>query len=177
MALFVLLIGAISIGGILAPGASAAPGDLSVQIVNQPTDSAADELITASTFDPTGGDEGFVQVLVTEEQFEGPPLAVQGAEVSFDLAVGTGLATGALNVETRFTNADGIATFEPEEGSENPLSIEDENQPFTTDYKLVPVAVAPSDELSISSLEGGTAGNPSDPFDIWGDGCRGPAVA
>ena len=173
VSVFVLLVGTLTFSGLIAPGAFAVPGDLIVEIVNQPTDAAVDELITASTFDPTGGDAGFVQVRVTEEQFEGPPLAVQGAEVSFELAVGDGLAIGTLNVEPRFTNADGFATFAPEEGSANPLSIGDENQPFTTDYRLVPVAVAPVVDFSITSLEGGTAGDPSDPFDIWGDGCKG----
>ena len=76
-----------------------------------------------------------------------------GAEVTFELADGTGLATtDELVVESRFTNADGIATFGPEEGSDNPLSIGDANQPFTTDYKLIPVATPPGEEAP--SVEG-----------------------
>ena len=169
-----LLAGVLAIGGLFAPGASAQPGTLIVEIVTQPSDAAVDALITNAPFEPDGGDgESFVQVRVREEQFEGPPVAVEGAEVSFVLATGDGLADGTLNVASRFTNADGIATFAPEEGSQNPLSIEDENQPFTTDYKLIPEAVAPPSELSISSLEGATQGAASNPFDIWGDGCKG----
>lgn len=172
--LFVVLAGTLAFSGLFAPGASAEPGDLLVEIVSQPTDTAVDALITNAPFEPDGGaGESFVQVMVREEQLEGDPMAVQGAEVSFVLATGTGLATGTLNVVSRFTNADGIATFAPDETSENPLSIEDENQPFTTDYKLIPEAVAPPSDVSISSLEGGTQGAPSDPFDIWGDGCKG----
>ena len=99
---------------------------------------------------------------------------LQFAEVTFVLAEGAGLATSDdLAVETRLTNADGIATFAPEEGSDNPLSIGDANQPFTTAYKLIPVASPPESEIEFSSLETGTPGAPSNGFDIWGDGCKG----
>ena len=94
--------------------------------------------------------------------------SVVGAEVTFELAVGTGLATtDELNVESRFTNSDGIATFGPEEGSDNPLSIGDANQPFTTDYKLIPVATPPGEEAP------SVQGDASDGFDIWEAGCHG----
>src|SRR5688572_823181 len=106
----------ISLLGLLA-GASA-QGPITVSIINQPADAKVGELITAATFDPTGGGidgPGFVQVLVTEtitpeegEPFEAP---VENAEVSFDLASGTGLASGTLHAESRFTGQDGIATF------------------------------------------------------------------
>ena len=59
--LFVVLVGTLVMNGLLAPGASAEVGDLQVAIVNQPTDAAAGELITAEPFDPTGGDNGFVR--------------------------------------------------------------------------------------------------------------------
>jgi hypothetical protein len=118
-------------------------------------------------------------VLVTETvtPFEGAPYEapVAGAEVSFDLATdesGT-LATGELNVESRFTGEDGKATFAPLEGSDNPLSIADPNQPFTTAYELIPVAVPPPPTSSSALALEGVTGEPSGPFDIWEDGCKG----
>jgi hypothetical protein len=173
--------------GLMGPGASA-QGPITVSIVNQPTDAKVGELITAATFDPTGGGidgPGYVEVLVTEtvtpiegEPYEAP---VEGAEVSFDLAAdesGT-LATGDLNVDSRFTDEFGIARFEPLEGSENPLHIDDLNQPFTTDYELVPVAVPPTATTTAPPFIGaafaleGINGDPSTPFDVWEDGCKG----
>jgi hypothetical protein len=168
--LFVVPAAVVAIMGFVAPGASAAPGDIHVDIVQQPTDTSVSALITGDPFDPTGaGDNGFVQVKVTEETLEGPPIAVADTPVTFELAVGSGLATSdSFNVQTRYTNVDGIATFEPFcEGSEcdDPLSIGDANQPFTTAYKLIPVATIDS-ETTVS-------GDPSAGFDIWGDGCQG----
>lgn len=168
--------------GLMGPGASA-QGPISVSIVKQPADAKVGELITAATFDPTGGTAGYVEVLVTETitPIEGAPYEapVEGAEVSFDLASGTGLASGTLNVDSRFTGENGIATFEPQVESENPLSIEDPNQPFTTDYKLIPVAVPPpaptttAPPIDLAFALEGTNGDPSTPFDIWEDGCKG----
>jgi hypothetical protein len=175
--------------GLLAPGASAL-GPITVSIINQPADAKIGELITAATFDPTGGGidgPGYVQVLVTEtvtpdvgDPYEAP---VANAEVSFDLATDESgeLATGTLTVDSRLTGEDGIATFEPLEGSENPLSIADPNQPFTTAYELIPVAVPPPSSTSSAPPIGAVAafalegfnGDPSTPFDIWEDGCRG----
>lgn len=173
--------------GLMGSGASA-QGPITVSIVNEPTDAKVGELITAATFDPTGGGidgPGYVQVLVTEtitpiegEPYEAP---VQDAEVSFVLAEdesGT-LATGDLNVDSRFTGEDGIATFAPEVESENPLSIADPNQPFTTDYELVPVAIPPAATTTTPPFIGaafaldGITGDPSAPFDVWEDGCKG----
>ena len=171
---FVLLVGTLSIGGLFAPGASAGDaGDLIVEIVNQPADAAANELITAAAYDPTGGDAGFVQVSVRREGYEGSE-AVPNAEVTFELATGEGLATGTLNVVSRSTNSDGIATFGPGDDTDNPLSIADANPPSTTDYKLIPVATIDGDYDG----DGGdgtesVAGAPSDPFDIWEEGCLG----
>jgi hypothetical protein len=168
--LFVVPAAVVAFIGFVVPGASAAPGDIHVDIVQQPTDTSVSALITGDPFDPTGaGDNGFVQVKVTEEAFEGPPIAVADTPVTFELAVGSGLATSdSFNVQTRYTNVDGIATFEPFcEGSEcdDPLSIGDANQPFTTAYKLIPVATLDS-ETTVS-------GDPSAGFDIWGAGCKG----
>ncbi len=172
---FVLLVGTLSIGGLLAPGASAGDaGDLIVEIVNQPADANANELITAAAHDPTGGDAGFVQVSVRREVYEGSE-AVPNAEVTFELATGEGLATGTLNVVSRSTNSDGIATFGPGDDTDNPLSIADANQPFTTDYELIPVATIDGDYEHSDGGDGteSVEGAPSDPFDIWEAGCLG----
>ena len=78
--------------GLGAPGAWAEVG-VHVAIVNQPTPAGVDELITASGYDPTGGDAGFVQVQVTEtvlvpdlegEGFHEETGPVVGAEVTFE---------------------------------------------------------------------------------------------
>jgi hypothetical protein len=179
---FVVLATALALMGLTAPGAQAEVGDLQVSIVNQPADAGVGDLITAEAFDPTGGENGFVQVHVTQtvwvcdyetETCYEEDQDLQFAEVTFELATGTGLATtDELVVETRLTNADGIATFAPEEGSDNPLSIGDANQPFTTAYKLIPVATPPPSEIELSSLTS-TEGAESAPFDIWEDGCHG----
>ena len=173
----IVLVTAVALMGLIAPGAQAAVGDLQIEIVNQPADAGVDDLITADGFDPTGGGIGFVQVHVTQTVLVCDPETevcheedqeLQFAEVTFELAVGAGLATtDELVVETRLTNADGNATFGPEEGSANPLSIGDANVPFTTDYKLIPVVTPPG--------EGATpvAGDPTAGFDIWEDGCHG----
>jgi hypothetical protein len=172
-----LVVGTLVLNGLLAPGAVADEGSddlFIVEIVNQPTDAAANELITAAPHDPTGGDAGFVQVSVRREGYEGTE-AVQYAEVNFELATGEGSATGMLNVVSRTTNADGIATFGPDEDTDNPLSISDENQPLTTDYRLIPVATVDDDDYyehdddETESVDGA----PSAPFDIWGEGCHG----
>ena len=68
---------------------------------------------------------------------------LQYAEVTFVLPEGS--PSNDLSVDPRFTNWDGIATFGPEEGSENPLSIGTANDPSTTDYRLVPVATFEDD--------------------------------
>lgn len=186
-AVFVLVAAMLSLGTVMVPGASAAVGDLQVALVNQPADAGVGDLITAAPFDPTGGTDGFVQVHVTQtvlvcDEFETcheENQDLQGAEVSFDLSEDS--PTGTLNVISRFTNADGIATFAPEctgEGEsqvcDNPLSIATANNPFTTAYKLVPVAAAPVILLSSAAVAlEGTTGPASDPFDIWDDGCHG----
>jgi hypothetical protein len=185
----------ISLLGFIAPGASA-QGTINVEFVegHQPADAKVGELITAVAFDPspthlveeTPVPGPFVEVLVTETitPSEGAPydVPVADAEVSFDLATdesGT-LATGELNVDPRYTDEDGIARFAPEVESENPLSIADPNQPFTTGYELVPVAVPPPPPSTTSAPFIGAAfalegfnGEPSTPFDIWEDGCKG----
>jgi hypothetical protein len=171
--LFVVLATAMALTGLVAPGASAEEVGVHVVIVNQPTDAGIDDLITSQAFDPTGGDEGFVQVEVTETVFipdiEGPGHyetgPVVGAEVTFYLPEGS--PSNDLSVDSRWTTSDGIATFRPEEGSENPLSIGTANPPFSTSYTLIPVATPPG--------EGATPveGDASDGFNIWEDGCHG----
>jgi hypothetical protein len=175
--LLVVLVGTLAMSGLLAPGASADVGDLQIEIVNQPSDAGVGDLITAEAFDPTGGESGFVQVHVTQTVEVCDPETeictledqdLQFAEVTFVLAEGVGLATSDdLAVETRLTNADGIATFAPEEGSGNPLSIGDANQPLTTAYKLIPVVTPPGEETI--PVEGEASAG----FDIWEDGCHG----
>ena len=172
---FLLLVASIGINGLFS---TASAQTIDVSIVNQPADARTGELITAATFDPTGGDDGYVQVQVTDAECLEGTCPIQGAEVSFELATGTGLATGTLNVDSRLTNADGIATFSPEEGSENPLNITTANNPFTTAYELVPIAVPPPPPSSAPPIGAafaldGTTGEPSGPFDVWDDGCRG----
>ena len=165
--LFVLFVGALAATGLVAPGAVAAPGDYHVTITNQPSDAGVNDLITAAAFDPTGGAAGFVQVKVTQEQFEGPPTDVQGAEVSFTLAAGS--PSTDLHVISRTTNADGNAIFAPACDPDtlvcdNPLWIGTANEPFATDYKLVTVVTV--GETTVPETT-------SAPFDIWEDGCHG----
>ena len=186
-----LTLGLLALGTVIVPSASATVGELQVAIVNQPADAGVGDLITADAFDPTGSNNGFVQVHVTQTVLvcDDPDCTtsheenqdLQGAEVSFNLATGTGLATGTLNVISRFTKADGNATFSPQctgEGEsqvcDNPLSIANANDFTATHYKLIPVAAAPIviTSFAANALEG-TQGPASDPFDIWEDGCHG----
>jgi hypothetical protein len=176
---FVVLATALALMGLTAPGAQAEVGDLQVEIVNQPADAGVGDLITAAALDPTGGENGFVQVHVTQtvlvcdyETCHQEDQDRQFAEVTFVLPEGS--PSNDLSVESRFTNSDGIATFSPQEGSENPLSIGTANQPSTTDYRLVPVATVDDggDDYSHAETES-VEGAPSDPFDIWEAGCQG----
>lgn len=156
--LFVLLGGTLAVSGLVAPGASAVEVSVAIVAGHQPRDASVDELITASPFDPTGAG-GFVKVRVGSTS--GP---VVGAQVTFVLATGPGLASGALSVTPEFTNNLGIAVFD------TGLSIADANEPLLTSYRLIPIATFASDpEGPPSSFSGG----PSDPFDIWDDGCHG----
>ena len=171
--LFVVLATSLALVGLAAPGAQAEHEvGFHVTIVNQPTDAGVDDLISADPFDPTGAESGFVEVEVTEtvEVFdeEGSHLEtgpLEGAEVTFFLPEGS--PSNDLSVESRFTDENGIATFAPEEGSANPLSIGTANQPLTTFYTLIPVATPPGEE----SLP--VEGDASAEFDIWEDGCSG----
>jgi hypothetical protein len=179
-----LVVATLAINGLFST--VSAQGTINVAITNQPSDAKAGELITAATFDPTGGGPGYVEVTVTEtitpEEGEPYEVPVPDAEVSFELAADESgaLAIGDLNVDSRFTDESGVATFSPEVESENPLSIDDPNQPFTTDYKLVPIAVPPPPPTTTTppfieeafALED-ISGDPSTPFDIWEDGCKG----
>lgn len=176
---FIFLMGTLAVSGLFAPGASALDGDLHVSIQSGPSDAAAGELITALPFDPTGGIDGeFVTVHVLVEEFDGETTTFRNAglgevEVKFRLATGADLlegddpaAAGTLTVGTALTDENGVATFD---GS---LSITPPNQPFTTNYYLVPQARYASE---ITLLEEGWPfeGTRSERFDIWGDGCSG----
>jgi hypothetical protein len=186
MSSFVVLATALALMGLTAPGAQAEVGDLQVEIVNQPADAGVGDLITAEAFDPTGGESGFVQVHVTHtvevcdpetETCQEEDQDLQFAEVTFVLPEGS--PSTDLHVVSRFTNADGNATFEPECDEEsdvcdNPLWIGTANAPFTTEYRLIPVATPPPPEIELTSLTAeSTQGEESGPFDIWQDGCHG----
>ncbi len=146
----VLLGATLIVAGLFMPAASAE--EINVQIVpgSQPRDASVNQLITAGPFDPTGA-SGFVKVKVTSAA--GP---VAGLEVSFVLATGSGLASGALSVTPEITNAGGVAFFD------SGLSIANANEPFLTSYRLIPFATS-----------SGASGAASDPFDIWDAGCHG----
>lgn len=174
--LLVLLGSALALTGLVAPGASAAPGDYHVTFEQQPSDAAIGELITGAAFDPTGGETGFVQVKVMQEQFEGPPMPVEDAEVTFVLPEDA--PSSDLHVLPRLTDAGGIATFAPEfdpetESFDNPLWIGTANQPFTTDYELIPVVTPPPEPVITIASETAVTGSASNGFDIWEDGCSG----
>jgi hypothetical protein len=168
---FVVLAAALAVSGLIAPGVSAAEiGDLQVEFVegHQPAHAIKNQLITAVPFDPSPGDVEFpgpfVEVHVTRyngDTFEN----LAGAQVTFRLAVGDGLAaTADVHFETRTTDVLGVARFDPQEGSATPLSIGAPNEATFTDYELVPLA---------SELEGSpTEGSASGPFDIWGARCH-----
>src|SRR5918996_376550 len=102
--LFVVLGTALALTGLVAPGASAAVGDIQIEFTEH----------------PTGGTEGFVQVHVTQTVLVCDPETetcheenqdLQGAEVTFELAEGS--PSSDLHVIPRTTNADGRATFSP----------------------------------------------------------------
>jgi hypothetical protein len=157
----IVLVGTLALGGLLAPGATAIEVNVAIVAGHQPRDASVNDLITAGPFDPTGA-SGFVKVKVTSAA--GP---VAGAEISFVLATGPGLASGALSVASEITNVQGIAIFDES------LSIADANEPFLTSYRLVPVATVSNPEGPPSSF----SGQASDPFDIWDAGCHGTGCA
>jgi hypothetical protein len=175
--LLVVLAAAVAITGLVAPGASAAVGDLRVTIRtnHQPADAGRGDLITHVPFDSTPSASGFVEVFVekvTAIDIEaGPIYAPVGdgeAEVTFRLANaddpdGTEPdANGTLAAAIEPTDASGIATFD------SSLSIAETNN-LSTDYRIVPQA------RYASEVEGPWAfeGSASTGFDIWDDGCNG----
>jgi hypothetical protein len=153
-----LLAATVVLIGVLMPASTAEEIKIKVEIVpgHQPRDASVDALITAGPFDTTGS-SGVVKVKVTSA---GGP--VVGAEVTFVLAEGPGLASGALSVTPRVTDGQGVAFFD------DGLSIADANEPFLTNYRLIPIGTV------TAGGEGSTkAGAASDPFDIWDTGCHG----
>lgn len=151
----------LGLSGLIAPGAlvAVAENGLAVSLVNQPKDALENETITSVPLNPN---QGFLKVRVTDGES-----GVPGVEVTFELAVGPGLASGSLSVIPQTTGPDGIATFGP-----GTVSIGDANEPQFTDYRLVPIAIDPgsSEALSIAAA---ASGPPSNGFDIFEDGCRG----
>ena len=147
--------------GLIAPGAlvAVAENGYTVSLVNQPKDALEGQTITSVPLNPN---QGFLRVRVTDGES-----GVPGVEVSFELAVGTNLASGELFVIPQTTNASGVATFGP-----NTVWIGDANEPQFTDYKLVPIAYDAGSTDALAIAAAGT-GPPSAGFDIFEEGCRG----
>jgi hypothetical protein len=171
--LVMLVAGTLAVSGLFAPGASATVGEVQVALVNQPAAAGVGDLITADEFDPTGAVNGYLQVHVTHtvlvcdpenpESCQEEVQAFQGAAVTFKLLLdGVDVSATRLAVQSRDTNADGNATFEPLPLSPNPLSINAANNFLSERYQLVPVV-----------NETPFIGSTSNEFDIWGDGCKG----
>lgn len=142
---FVSLAAVLALTGLIAPGALGYEGSLNLAFVNQPKDAVKDATITSDPFVPGGAP---VQVLVQSYE-QGVP------NVDVTLGFAEGSAIGTIHGNTATTGAHGIATFYH-------LTIGDENEPMFTDYQLVPTA---HDSPPVEA---------SDPFDIWGAGCKAP---
>jgi hypothetical protein len=130
-------------------------GNCSLAITTQPRDAVKGKLITGSAFDDSTSP-------VTVELRNGSDQVVTyfPVDVSFDLATGSGLASGSLSAATK-TTVNGVATFS---GPASTLSIGTSNEPQFTDYKLKPKTVG---------TYAGLGGANSDGFDIWDAACSG----
>jgi hypothetical protein len=128
-------------------------GNCSLAFANQPEDALKTKLITGTDFSDTSD---FVEV----ELLNGAAQRVTYFPVSvgFDLATGSGLASGPLTA-TAQTTVDGVATF-----GAGTLSIATPNEPQFTDYKLAPKTVG---------TYAGLTGDASLGFDIWEAACSG----
>ncbi len=131
--------------------------DCTLAITTEPTDAAKDTLITGTAFDSSSN---FVSVALKNGEEEPQTVTYFPVDVTFDLATGTGLATGSLTAGTK-TTVDGVATFS---GPAATLKISTPNQPFVTEYRLTPKTVG---------TYAGLTGANSAGFDIWGAGCKG----
>jgi hypothetical protein len=141
----------------LAPAASAA--DLQLRIVDpdgdgpltgQPQDAKVGETIRTADLNVGGG---FVQVEVIDTA-TGARVTNFNKPIGFELATGTGFASGDLDVDDQVP-VQGVATFGP-----GTLSIGTENEPQFTNYALTPVTTRGPAVPGITS-----AG-----FDVWEDG-------
>lgn len=139
------------LAGVTAPGAVGSESIYTIAFTTQPSDALAGEVITSAPFSQTGAP---VQIRVTKPGSAGP-IGVPGVEVTLEFA--TGSATGEIDDNTVTTGAGGYATF-------GTLAIADVNEPQFTDYVLVPVGTVSEETIT---------GGPSDPFDVWGDACKG----
>src|SRR6266516_7526885 len=141
----------LGVGALIAPAALGAPSP-HLRFLNQPQDAEKDATITSSDF--VSG-SSFIQVELDDAS--GVPIANSTAKVTFDLATGTGFATGTLVVDPQ-PLVNGVATF-----GAGSLTIQTPNEPHFTSYALVPRT---------------TKGQPitgaaSNPFDVYesGDSC------
>jgi hypothetical protein len=125
--------------------------DCSLAFANQPEDALKTKLITGTDFVDTTD-------FVTVELLNGAAQRVDyfPVAVGFDLAAGTGLASGALTAPAQ-TTVDGVATF-----GAGTLSIATPNEPQFTDYKLKAKTVG-----TYAGLPGATSVG----FDIWEAAC------
>jgi len=141
----------LGVGALIAPAALGAPSP-HLRFLNQPQDAEQNATITSSDF--VSG-SSFIQVELDDAS--GVPITNSTAKVTFDLATGTGFATGTLVVDPQ-PLVNGVATF-----GAGSLTIQTPNEPHFTSYALVPRT---------------TKGQPitgaaSNPFDVYesGDSC------
>ena len=150
-AAIVVALTALAVAGLFVPSAAAAAGDHFV-FVTQPQDSLdAPATIRGEILNQSSS--AFVQVALLDANDD--PVTNSNTKVSFVLASEPGDATsGSLSV-TPQSLVDGVATF-----GEGTLSIGAANEPFFTNYRLVPV----------STRGPKITGDPSAGFDIFQDG-------
>lgn len=141
----------LGVGALIAPAALGAPSQ-QLRFLNQPQDAEKNATITSSDF--VSGN-AFIQVELVDGS--GVRVTNSNAKVTFDLATGTGFATGTLVVDPQ-PLVNGVATF-----GAGTLTIQTPNEPHFTSYALVPRT---------------TKGQPitgaaSDSFDVYesGDSC------
>jgi hypothetical protein len=141
---------ALVVAGMWVPAASAA-NEKTLVFVTQPQDSEAGATIHAADLNQASG---LVQVKLVDAN--GNIITNSNSKVTFALRAGTGFANGSLSVTPQSLAGDGIAEF-----GEGTLSIGTPNEPFFTDYSLVPSTTGGGPKIT---------GDPSAPFDIFGDG-------
>jgi hypothetical protein len=116
----------LGVGALIAPAALGAPSQ-QLRFLNQPQDAEQNATITSSDF--VSGNS-FIQVELVDGS--GVRVTNSTAKVTFDLATGTGFATGTLVVDPQ-PLVNGVATF-----GAGTLNIQTPNEPHFTSYALVP---------------------------------------